>query len=280
MAVSRISFMPAGQVAPVDFNMPTLDLSTLGTQLASILKDLPVMHVFAPSKLLTLAGAGAVGGRDLGANDRWYNGGVGNGPTATTINGNAAWNFSHANQTAFRLARSDTHRSWSVIGGVEITSGNLALTQADGARSIFIKIWDSDGAKYNSVRLVDTGDDLLDYWTIAQEGVPFISATSGVIGRHVFCASFKHTDLSLRLYVDSATSMVVNTTVSADKNNNALGKWGVGGYPAEGYDWEGPLGYMVFLHGELHGSAALDAARLAAMTALANPVYGYNVTLT
>lgn len=280
MPTSRVKFAPTGFTFPADPNLPGADTSTLGLALAAALADLPVEHVFLPNKIQSLAGSTVVGGRDMGANDGWYNEGVGAGPAATTINSLTARDFDHAAFEAFRAMRSDTHRSWAVVGGLEVTSDNLALTGSDGARSVFIKIWDSDVTKFSSLRLVDTGDDDVDYWTLAQEGVSHISATAPSAGRYVYCASFKYTDRTLKLYVNSATSTIIADTVDSDKNNASTGKWGIGGYPGAGYNWEGPLGYTVILHGELHGSVALDAARLAAMTALASPSFGYDVTLT
>lgn len=278
MPLTRVKFASTGVTFPTDYSLPTGDVSSLGLQLAAALADLPVEHVFMPNKILPLAGSTVPGGRDLGSNDAWYNEGVGSGPTQTTINSLTAWNFSHSSQNAFRLMRSDTHRSWSVVGGLEITSDNLALTNADGPRSVFIKAWDSDATKYNALQLVDAGDDLLDYWNLVQEGEAHLHLSDPPpAGRYVYCASFKYTDRSLKLYINSATSTLISDTVAADKANSNTGKLGLGGYPSSGFNWEGPLGYTVFLHSELHGTADLDAARLAAMTVLAA---AYDVTLT
>lgn len=284
--LSRIKFTPTGITYPADYNLPSGDVSTLGILLSDALQDLSVAHVFMPNKLTVKTHGSVVGGRDLGANDAWYNEGVGDGPTQTTINSLLAWNFTHSLQSgdagmnAFRLMREDTHTSWAVIGGLEVTAGNLALTNADGPRSMVIKQSSTDASKYDAVQLIDGGDDLVDYWFIVREGVPYNSSVAATTGTHVYCGSFDSATRSLKLYIDSATTAIVSQTVAADKANPITGRWGIGGVPGAGFNWEGPLGYCVILHGALHGTTALDDARLAAMTALANASYGYDVTLT
>lgn len=276
----RIKLAPTGTVFDTDFNVPTGDMSTLGGQLAFALRDREISHVFMPNKITVKNHPSIVGGRDLGANDAWYNEAVGLGPTITTMNGQQVWNFTKSRQEALRLRRPDTTVSWSVVGGIEITTANLALTGASGPRSIFIK-FDTVASKYNALQLVDTGDDLLDYWTFVQGSNPAtLPSSPPAAGRYVFCASYNSVDRSARLYVNSATTALISITEPTVANVAVTGRWSVGGDPGAAYNWEGPIGYLVFMPAELHGSAALDAIRLAAMQALANPTYGYNVTLT
>lgn len=259
---------------PVDFRIPNADITSAGLAMSNALKGLNVQHCMLPNRFESLAGPRVMGLRCQASEDTFWNEAIG-APTGTTINGAAAVNFARANTEALRCVKETTHTDWSVLFGADLTAAALPVTPQ---RFVAVQVDKADASKIYGVGVADLGDDVADQWALRHQNVLYRSDVPLTIpARYVGCASVKVSDLSVRLWINSATTPLISTNAAAGQNASATGRWGIGGHPGQTYTWEGPLGYVIILGQPLHGTAALDTARIACLNQLATL---YGVTLT